>query len=180
MKSLVKNEYVYHCRNYHDSDDVCDIFWAHTNGIKLFNTFYMVLVLDSTYKTNKYRLLLLEFVGNTSTQLTFSIGFAYMVSEKEEHVTWALERCRELLHSKDLYPRVVVTDRDNALMNVVDTVFPRATALLCEYHIERNVRAKCKTDCKVKDLKGKDGKDIKPNSMVKTISVHRRILWISI
>jgi len=54
-------------------------------------------------------------------------------------------------------------------MNDVDTVFPEATALLCEYHIERNVRPKCKIDCKVKDLKGKDGKDIKPNSMVKTI-----------
>jgi len=43
-------------------------------------------------------------------------------------------------------------------MNVVDTIFPKDTALLCEYHIERNVRAKCKTDCNVKDLKGKDGK----------------------
>jgi len=60
-------------------------------------------------------------------------------------------------------------DRDNALMNVVDTIFPEATALLCEYHIKRNVRSKCKTYCKVNDLKGKDGNKIKPNSMVKTI-----------
>ena len=74
LKSLVENEYVYHYRNYHDSDDVSDIFWTHLDGIKLFNTFSMVLMLDSTYKTNKYHLLLLEFFGNTSTQLTFSIG----------------------------------------------------------------------------------------------------------
>ena len=170
LKSLIENKYVYHCRNYHDSDDVSDIFWAHPDGIKLlFNMFSTVFVLDSTYKVNKYHLPLLEFVGNTSTQLTFSIGFAYMMSEKEDNVTWALERCREWLDSKDLYPRVVVTDRDNALMNVVDTVFPKATALLCEYHIERNVRVKCKMDCKVKDLKGNDEKEIKPNSKVKTI-----------
>jgi len=102
LKSLVENEYVYHCRNYHDSDDVSYLFWAHPDGFKLFNTFSTVLVLDSTYKTNMYRLPLLEFIGNTSTQLTFSIGFAYMMSEKEYNVTWALERCRELLHSKDL------------------------------------------------------------------------------
>jgi hypothetical protein len=75
-----------------------------------------VLVLDSTYKTNKYRLLLLEFVGNTSTQLTFSIQFSYMMYEKGYNVSWTLERCRELLHSKDIYP--------NALMNVMDTFFP--------------------------------------------------------
>ncbi|XP_024632764.1 protein FAR1-RELATED SEQUENCE 5-like [Medicago truncatula] len=67
LKLLVENEYVYHCRNYHDSDDVGDIFWVRPDGIKLFNTFFTVLVLDSTYKTNKYRLLFLEFVGNTST-----------------------------------------------------------------------------------------------------------------
>jgi len=67
LKSLVDNGYVYHCRKYHDSDDVSDVFWAHPNSIKLFNMFSTVLVLDSTYKTNKYRLLLLEFVGNTST-----------------------------------------------------------------------------------------------------------------
>jgi len=54
-------------------------------------------------------------------------------------------------------------------MNVVDTIFPEATAMLCEYHIERNVRAKCKMNCKVNDLKGKDGKNINQNSMVKTI-----------
>lgn len=55
--------------------------------------------------------------------------------EKEDNNTWALERCHEMLHSKNLYPKVVVTDRDNALMNVGDTVFPEATALLCEYRI---------------------------------------------
>jgi len=55
---------MYHCRNYPDSDDVSDISWAHPYGIKFFNTFSMVLVLDSTYKTNKYCLSLLEFVGN--------------------------------------------------------------------------------------------------------------------
>ena len=32
-----------------------------------------------------------------------------------------------MLHSKDLYPKVVVIDRDNALINVVENVFPKAT-----------------------------------------------------
>jgi len=38
LKSLVDNGYVYHCRKYHDSNDVSDVFWAHPNSIKLFNT----------------------------------------------------------------------------------------------------------------------------------------------
>ena len=66
LKSLVENEYVYHCKNYPDSDDVSDIFWAHPNVIKFFNTFSVVLVLDFTCKTNKYHLPLLEFIGDIS------------------------------------------------------------------------------------------------------------------
>ena len=71
----------------------------------LTRTFSTVLVLDSTYKTNKYRIPLPDFVGNTSTMKTFSIAFAYMMSERQDNVYWSLERYREMLHSKDLYPK---------------------------------------------------------------------------
>ncbi|AES98797.2 hypothetical protein MTR_5g072950 [Medicago truncatula] len=117
---------------YHDSDDVSDIFQAHPNGIKLFNMLPTVLVMGSIYKTNKYRLPLLEFVSNTYIEYMFSIGFGYMMYEKEDNVTWSHDRCRELLHSKDISPN---------------------------------------TDCKVKDLKGKDGKEIKLSEVVKTVMV---------
>ncbi|RXY50090.1 hypothetical protein DD573_29750 [Klebsiella pneumoniae] len=40
---------------------------------------------------------------------------------------------------------VIFTDRDLALMNVVKTVFSDATNLLCRFHIDKNVKAKCKT-----------------------------------
>nr|ABN05752.1 Ovarian tumour, otubain, related [Medicago truncatula] len=169
LKSLVDNGYVYHCRKYPDSKVISDVFWAHLDSIKLFNTFSTVLVLNSTYKTNKYRLPLLEFVGNTSTMKTFSIDFAYMMSERQDNVYWALKRCREMLHTKDLYPKVFATNRDNALINVVEKVFPKAITLLCSYHIGQNVRAKCKLNCKVTDLKDKNWQAIKPGSVVKTV-----------
>jgi len=37
-----------------------------------------------------------------------------------------------------------VTDKDLSLMNVVKTVFLDATNLLCQFHIDKNVKAKCK------------------------------------
>ncbi|XP_073219851.1 uncharacterized protein [Cicer arietinum] len=39
---------------------------------------------------------------------------------------------------------VIVTDRDIALMNAVEYVFPKAMNLLCLFHICKNVKAKCK------------------------------------
>lgn len=41
---------------------VRDISWSHPNSVKLFNTFSFVLIIDSIYKTNKYRLPLLEII----------------------------------------------------------------------------------------------------------------------
>ena len=40
---------------------------------------------------------------------------------------------------------VIVTDRDLALMNAVKTMFPECTNLLCRFHIDKNVKAKCKS-----------------------------------
>jgi hypothetical protein len=65
MKCLVEDKYVYNHRLLVDSKIVKDIFWAYSNSIKLFNAFLTVFVMDSAYKTNKQRLLLLEFVGVT-------------------------------------------------------------------------------------------------------------------
>jgi len=46
---------------------------------------------------------------------------------------------------RDALLGVIVTNRDLALMNVVKTIFPESTNLLCRFHIDKNVKAKCKT-----------------------------------
>ena len=62
-----------------------DIFWTHPDSVKLVNSFNIVILMDSTYKTNKYRMLLLEVVGITSTDLTFSVAFCLLAAEKENN-----------------------------------------------------------------------------------------------
>ncbi|KAL5123062.1 Protein FAR1-RELATED SEQUENCE 5 [Glycine soja] len=93
---------------------------------------------EITYKTNRNRLPLLDFVGVTPTAMTFFAGFAYLEAEP-------LERFRGLFLRNDHLPVVIVTDRDLALMNAVKTVFPECTNLLCKSHIDKNVKAKCKS-----------------------------------
>jgi hypothetical protein len=85
--------------------------------------------------------------------LNFNVGFAFLKNEKEDNLKWALETCLSLLKSKEAGPKVVVTDRDKSLMNAVEIALPNSTALLCRYHISKNVRAKFKTLCTAKDHK---------------------------
>jgi len=44
----------------------------------------------------------------------------------------------------DVYPTITISDRDLALMNAIEVVFPEATNLFCRFHINKNVNAKCK------------------------------------
>ncbi|KAK2398613.1 protein FAR1-RELATED SEQUENCE [Trifolium repens] len=153
LKCLESHRYFHKFRTNGESTSLQDIFFAHPDSVKLLNTFPTVLLMDSTYKTNKYKMPLFEIVGVTSTQLTFNVAYAFLTNEREDNFKWALEACRSLLKNNDGMPKVIVTDRDKSLMNAVETVFPRSTALVCRYHVFKNVRAKLKDLCKAKDKK---------------------------
>ncbi|XP_068501365.1 protein FAR1-RELATED SEQUENCE 6-like [Phaseolus vulgaris] len=144
MLLLERDRYVHWCRCDEVSNIVQDIFWTHPDSVKLVNSFNIVILMDSTYKTKKYRMPLLEVVGITSTGLTFSVAFCLLAAEKENNFFWALDRLKGLFLRVDSCPRVVVCDRDVALMNAIRMVFPEAYNLLCRFHIDKNVKAKCK------------------------------------
>ena len=80
ISKLEENGYVHYIKEKPESQIVQDIFWTHPTSVKLFNNFPTVLIIDSTYKTNLYRMSLFEIVGVTSTYLTYSVGFAFMTS----------------------------------------------------------------------------------------------------
>ena len=144
MKLLERDQYI-HWHRLQDEDVVRDIFWCHPDVVKLVNACNLVFLIDSTYKTNRYRLPMLDFVGLTPTGMTFSAGFAYLDGDHLNNVVWALERFRGIFLRRDVLPGVIVTDRDLTLMNAVKTVFPECTNLSCSFHINKNVKAKCKS-----------------------------------
>jgi len=57
---------------------------------------------------------------------------------------WALERLKGLFLRVDTFPMIILSDRDIALMNAIVIVFPEACNLLCHFHIDKNVKVKCK------------------------------------
>ncbi|KAL5148273.1 hypothetical protein HKD37_13G035332 [Glycine soja] len=138
VKLLERDQYI-HWHRLKDEDVVCDIFWCHPDTVKLCNACNLVFLIDNTYKTNRYKLLLLDFVGVTPTRMTFSASFAYLEGERVNNVF------RGLFLRRDALPEVIVTDKDLALMNAVKIVFRECTNLLWRFHIDKNVKAKFKS-----------------------------------
>ncbi|KAH1254706.1 hypothetical protein GmHk_04G011086 [Glycine max] len=144
MMLLERDQYI-HWHRMKDENVVHDLFWSHPDAVKLTNSCNLVFLIDNTYKTNRYKLSLLDIVGVTPTGMTFFAAYVDLEGECLNNVVWALQRFQGLFMKVDALLRVIVTNRDLSLMNAVKTVFPDATNLLIRFHINKNVKAKCKT-----------------------------------
>lgn len=110
---------------------------------ELSREFGQVIQLDSTYNTNRYKVPLLHFVGSTNTDNTFTVAICFMTSETTGDYLWGLSEFKRL-SGIDISPNVIVTDREPALINAIKIVYPRATHVLCSWHIEKNILSSCK------------------------------------
>ncbi|KAH1242295.1 PKS-NRPS hybrid synthetase [Glycine max] len=130
MMLFDRDKYI-HRHRMKDENVVRDLFWSHPDAVKLTNSYNLVFLIGSTYKTNRYKLSLLDIIGVTPIGTTFSAAFAYLEGEHLNNVVWALQRFWGLFVKVDALPGVIVTDRYLSLMNAVKTIFPNATNLWC-------------------------------------------------
>ncbi len=126
------------------TEQVERLFFCRKSSQLILQLNWEVLILDATYKTNKYKLPLLIITGVTALNTSFYLGFAFMSSEHTPDYVWVLEQLKELYDELDLpYPDVLLTDAQVALMNACTTVFPEAAHMLCIWHVHNYVVAKC-------------------------------------
>ncbi|XP_050365479.1 protein FAR-RED ELONGATED HYPOCOTYL 3-like [Argentina anserina] len=126
-----------------DSGHLTHLFFAHPTSIELTKNFSNVFVMDCTYKTNKYKMPLLEIVGVSSFNTSFYSCFVFMQKEETQDYIWALEMFNKLMGDGN-HPLAIVTDRELALMKAIQIVFPMTPNLLCIWHIEKNILANCR------------------------------------
>ncbi|XP_076955051.1 PKS-NRPS hybrid synthetase cheA-like [Bidens hawaiensis] len=142
LSFLHDNNYVYEFTTT-GLNELENIFFVQPTSFNIWRAFPHILIIDATYKTNKYNMPFVQIVGVTSTNNTFSIAFAFMHNEKTVNYTWVLN-CLKLTLDKCMLPRVIVTDRELALVNACKEVFPDAAQLLCRWHIEQNIFRRCR------------------------------------
>ncbi|PCG88148.1 Hypothetical protein PENO1_111880 [Penicillium occitanis (nom. inval.)] len=124
------------------------IFFAHPDSVTYLQQNPDILILDCTYKTNKYGLPLLDMIGVDCCQRSFCIAFAFLSNEVEEQYMWALTQLKSLY--QDALPSVILTDRCVAAMNAVDKSFLMSRSLLCLWHANKAVVRHCQPSFGVK------------------------------
>jgi hypothetical protein len=105
-----------------------------------------VLLMDATYKTNRFNMPLVDTVGIDNCNRTFFISFAFMSSETNKDYKWSTQCNLELYQ---LYVptveglSIIATNVDAALIKAVHKKFPKAVALLCQWHVQKNILKHC-------------------------------------
>ena len=110
------------------------LFFAHKESIRLACWYRHVVLMDCTYKTNKYRLPLLHIGGMTSFNSQFSVDFCFLKEEKQNNYMWGLSKFAAIL-TPETRPAVIVTNRELSLMAAIDKIFPSSSHMLCTWHI---------------------------------------------
>ncbi|XP_050113854.1 putative protein FAR1-RELATED SEQUENCE 10 [Malus sylvestris] len=142
LEELGEGGFTYNIEYDHEGH-LTHLIFAHPLSIELTKSYPYVFVMDCTYKTNKYKMPLLNIIGVSSFNTSFYSCFVFMQNEKEEDYVWALKMFSKIL-GVDNHPMVIITDRELALMNAIRIVFPSTSNLLCVWHIKKNILANCK------------------------------------
>nr|GEU53484.1 hypothetical protein [Tanacetum cinerariifolium] len=86
MSFLHSNDYVYDFSTNDVTNELKALFFVHPTSFKIWRAFPHVLMIDATYKTNKYNMPFIEIVGVTSTGKTFCIAFAFIITRRFSNV----------------------------------------------------------------------------------------------
>nr|XP_043615908.1 protein FAR1-RELATED SEQUENCE 5-like [Erigeron canadensis] len=148
---LQEKNYFYQFTSNSKNGRLENLFFMHPTSMILWRAFPWVIEIDSTYKTNVYNMPLVEIVGVTSTSRTFNYAYVFIINEQEANYRWVLQSLKCTL-VEGFAIRVVLTDRELALMRALKVVRPESKQLLCRFHIWQNINKHCEPTLRLKDV----------------------------
>jgi len=116
---------------------------------KLLRLNMKILIMNCTYKTNKYKMLLLIIIKIIVLNIIFYVAFCFIKDESYSDYEWIIEVLVRLYDHLNLsYSITIIFDDDKALSSTLSHVFAkqnhRVNHILCIWHINQNVTTNCK------------------------------------
>jgi hypothetical protein len=131
LRQLQEGDYFVQFRT-DDEQRITHLFFAFGPGIEVFKENYDIILLDCTYKTNRFGMPLLNIVGVSSTNATVHIAQAFIKTEQQPDYEWAIQQLLLMMTENCIpSPQVVFSDADLALINALERELPSVPHLLC-------------------------------------------------
>ncbi|CAG8715935.1 7915_t:CDS:2 [Gigaspora rosea] len=156
------------------------IFWAYRNAFSEFAVGKDVLIIDATYKTNRFSMPLVAICSVDRFGSTYPLAFALVYSETQEFYCWVLQQLSKalIIVTGSAQVATIITDRELALMIAISKVFPHTKHQLCTWHIFKNIKNKLRREVEIdefiKDVQKLTYSDLSEGEAEKDITA----LWI--
>jgi hypothetical protein len=144
IRELKQENWTYALQKDHENHIIHLFFVKKISKILLkFN--HEVLIMNCTYKINRYKLSLLIINEQIAMHTNFYVTFCFMQREITTDYSWVLQQLRALYSTLKLSDlTMIVTNMKRELIIVVDFTFVDVNHLLCLWHINNNVMINCK------------------------------------
>jgi len=104
---------------------------------KLAFHFMDLLVLDTTYGTNRFRMKSVTLCGKDNNNKTIIFAQGLVTQETLDQFNWLLTKVKEYFAKQ---PKFILIDADPSLIGAVENVFPISNLKLCGWHTENNFK----------------------------------------
>lgn len=111
------------------------VFWATSHSREMYSKYGSVVIFDATYKTNRFGLPFVNFVGVDANWGCINFGVGLVSAEDDASYIWLLET---FLSCHQQPPETVITDEDHSMANAVRSVLPHSDHYLCLWHLLTN------------------------------------------
>ncbi|XP_078174432.1 protein FAR1-RELATED SEQUENCE 3-like [Carex rostrata] len=109
-----------------DEDNVAKtIFWVDDRSRRAYREFGDVIIFDTTYNTNKYRMPFALLVGVNHHQQSIFFGCALVIDDKKLTFDWLFKTWLEAMGGKK--PMTIFTDQDLSMKTEIEMVFGGGT-----------------------------------------------------
>ena len=131
-----------------DEGHVDFIFLAPSEAIDIARSSPEIILIDATYRTNRYNMPLIHFMVVTAIGRAASIGMCFVRSETEPVYRQAVKTFKELVMG-NAKVEVFLTDDEISLKNALHIFYPGIPQLICIWHINKNVEKEVNKTWKV-------------------------------
>ncbi|CAL8090482.1 unnamed protein product [Prunus armeniaca] len=129
-----KNNISFYFKIEGDSNDrLTRCFWADATSRRAYRFYGDVVVLDTTFNTNRYGLPFAPMLGVNNHGQTIVLACAFLSKETTESFIWMFEEFKKAMPSGE--PKMIITDQDAAMARAIFEVFPTTFHRLCIWHI---------------------------------------------
>ncbi|XP_051210987.1 protein FAR1-RELATED SEQUENCE 7-like [Lolium perenne] len=116
------------------------LFWADADAClsMALIDIHDVVVVDTTFRTNKYSVPFVPFVGLNHHRRPVVLGCGVVTDQSPDSFAWLMRAFMRSTGQES--PKSVITDGSDAVVHAVETVLPLSNHRMCSWQVEQGIR----------------------------------------